>query len=320
MITIPLTRLNYQPRGHFVACSWAADGRIAVLETEKIPERINGMFVPSKVVKQGWFITLYSPDLKRRELPIIFDSVNFHHIQIVDDEHILLVCGRSRYENGNPEKNAAIYTQDGAIVRRFTLGDGIQDIAATPDGALWVSYFDEGIFGNYGWDEPMGRSGLVKYDLHGNILWQQEEFDICDCYALNVENSQSVWFYYYMDFKLIHLRGSDSISYQIPVKGMQNFALCEPWLIADNGYNQHGKFTLWHLTGQKLKKQDSLQFAHPNEKNFCEAVWYMSGNRVMAYMQNAIYCCQLSPSLFNTHPIAKGNSNLQNTNTGKGNE
>ncbi|POP44857.1 hypothetical protein CHU32_13265 [Superficieibacter electus] len=298
MITLPLTRLNHHSRGQFVACSWAADGRIAILETEKIPERIDGMFVPTRTEKQGWYITLYSPDLRRLELPVITDDINFHHIQLVDDDHLLLVCGRSRYQNGEGEKNAAIYTLNSTVVRRFTLGDGIQDISVTEDGAIWVSYFDEGVFGNYGWEEPMGRPGLVKYDLCGNILWQQDEFDICDCYALNVENPQSVWFYYYMDFKLVHLSGSDSVSYQIPVQGMQDFALCNPWIITDNGYNQHNKFTLWRLTGQQLKKQDSLQFAHPDEKHFAHAAWYMSSNRILACTANGIYFCQLSPSLF----------------------
>lgn len=38
------------------------------------------------------------------------------------------------------------------------------------DGRIVTSYFDEGIFGNFGWDQPLGASGLVVWDEQGRVL------------------------------------------------------------------------------------------------------------------------------------------------------
>ena len=62
------------------------------------------------------------------------------------------------------DKNGRIYTNKGKFVRDILLGDGIQTVQATSEGVIWTSYFDEGIFGNYGWDNPLGSSGLVAWD------------------------------------------------------------------------------------------------------------------------------------------------------------
>ncbi|WP_176444820.1 hypothetical protein [Paenibacillus herberti] len=41
--------------------------------------------------------------------------------------------------------------------REFLLGDGIQSVQVTDKGIIWTSYFDEGVFGNNGWDKPIGE-------------------------------------------------------------------------------------------------------------------------------------------------------------------
>jgi hypothetical protein len=50
--------------------------------------------------------------------------------------------------------------------RRF-FGDGIEHVQATSAGEIWVGFFDEGIYGNYGWGSgtqlPVGRTGLVRF-------------------------------------------------------------------------------------------------------------------------------------------------------------
>ncbi|GKX58495.1 hypothetical protein [Leminorella grimontii] len=297
MIHIPLTPLPHRFRGEMVACAWCADGNLAVLEVAKAPERIDGMFVPTEVDKRSWYVTLYSPDLRPFVLPPIESKINFHYVQTLGEEHILLVCARSHYRNGEGEKNAAIYDLHGRLVRRFTLGDGIQDVIATAGDELWVSYFDEGVFGNYGWGLPMGQNGLVKYDLNGNPLWQAEGFEICDCYALNVESAHSVWFYYYMDFDLVHMAGKETTRYKIPIKGAQCFAVCHPYIVMDGGYDKHGKFTLLRSYEKRMKRQDELCFT-ADGKNLTAAFYHMRGHCVTAYSQEGIYVAELSTALF----------------------
>ena len=101
------------------------------------------------------------------------------------------------YGNDQYDLNAKVCDRDGKL-----LGDGIQSVQVTENGTIWTSYFDEGIFGNYGWSDPIGSCGMLAWDEHGNKLYENHAADIADCYALNVVNEDQVWFYYYTDFEL----------------------------------------------------------------------------------------------------------------------
>jgi hypothetical protein len=111
------------------------------------------------------------------------------------DSGVLLVGARCRWTADSVERNAVVYDWDGREVRRFTLGDGIADVRTTSDGTIWASYFDEGIFGNHGWNHPgptpIGAPGLVAFDQQGDARWSYDAKkartdSICDAYALNV--------------------------------------------------------------------------------------------------------------------------------------
>jgi len=107
---------------------------------------------------------------------------------------------------------------DNAGLTRGTLdlGDAIKDVQTTPDGRIWVSYFDEGVFGG-----GLGRHGLICFDGDAQPLFKYSEFadqnqlpSIDDCYAMNVVNEDEVWLSYYSDFPLVF---------------MQNFQLGQAW-------------------------------------------------------------------------------------------
>ena len=65
-------------------------------------------------------------------------------------------------------RNAVLYNSDGQVVSEHVLGDGIAHLLATSTGQVWAGYFDEGIYGNYGWgradsQEPVGAYGIVRF-------------------------------------------------------------------------------------------------------------------------------------------------------------
>ena len=129
---------------------------------------------------------------------------------------VLLVGARCRWTADSVEKNAVVYDWDGREVRRFTLGDGIADVRTTSDGTIWTSYFDEGIFGNYGWADPgptpIGAPGLVAFSSHGDARWSYDAEractdSICDAYALNVAAPDDVWIYFHTEFPIVHVTG-----------------------------------------------------------------------------------------------------------------
>ena len=95
----------------------------------------------------------------------------------------------------------------------FLLGDAIEDVQVSRAGHVWISYFDEGVYGRVMWggegeSGPPAASGLLSTDAWGKILWRYrppaEVGPIDDCYALNVSEYET-WAYYYSDFPLVRI-------------------------------------------------------------------------------------------------------------------
>ena len=88
-------------------------------------------------------------------------------------------------------------------------------LLAERNGMAWLSFrFDEGVFGNYGWDKPIGGAGLVCFDSQGHVTWEFEPpagvDTIADCYAFNVA-ADSVWACYYTDFPVVKVDASRQV-------------------------------------------------------------------------------------------------------------
>lgn len=180
------------------------------------------------------------------------ERFNIHDIQPLSDE-LLLVCARSHYKGPDDfEKNGRVYTRGGRFVREILLGDGIQSVQATSRGTIWTSYFDEGIFGNYGWQSPVGASGLVAWDSAGSKMYEFEPRNgldsICDCYALNVESDEDVWLYYYTEFPLVRLRDRKIESvWKMPLDGSGAFAVSAGHALFRGGYKDAETYQLFSL-------------------------------------------------------------------------
>ncbi len=131
---------------------------------------------------------------------------NFHHVQPLQNGIWIAIRSRS---NGINDHNAYIYSQSGEIMSTFYVGDGVEHAQTGDDGKIWISYFDEGIFG----DQPYGHFGLVAFNQNGKLEfnykndWGGPVPAIDHCYALNVIDSNNVWCYYidHTPFSLVHL-------------------------------------------------------------------------------------------------------------------
>lgn len=94
----------------------------------------------------------------------------------------------------------SVYNKNGSLRFRLELGDASEDIQTTPNGLIWVSYFDEGVFGG-----GVGEQGLVCFGADGEVLFKYADFAeqntlpmICDCYAINVDAEDTLWLNYYI--------------------------------------------------------------------------------------------------------------------------
>jgi hypothetical protein len=91
--------------------------------------------------------------------------------------------------------------------RTLDLGDASKHLQTTPEGQIWVGYFDEGVDGG-----GIGTEGLVCFDSNGTSIFKYAEFAkqhdlpfIDDCYTLNVVGA-AVWVSYYSKFPLVFLK------------------------------------------------------------------------------------------------------------------
>ena len=251
-------------REGFVNMQIGSDGKLYFLFNENIPERIDGMFVPTKSHSR-YLVTVLDIDwdnetvTNERFYDLGTQEVNYHFVQPLDGG-FLLVASRCCRINGTGENNAALIDRHGSILRQFCLGDGIADVAVLSDGRIVTSYFDEGVLGNYGWeDEPLGASGLVVWDKGGKILWEADS-DILDCYALNIDDSERLWYYYYTEFELVCTDLQNETVYQPDISGADMFILTADGksVIFDKGYDGHGSFVAERFAGDSLSAPEDI--------------------------------------------------------------
>lgn len=238
--------------------SLGPDAEICCLGTNKNPERIDGMFVPAVMETKHQDKIVLSKGNSRNTVILNDQTGNYHFIQPLGDDKILVVAARcNRYKDGTHDLNGKVMTYDGALVREFLLGDGIQDVAVTKNGQIWTSYFDEGVFGNYGWDEPVGSSGLLAWDENGERIYTYtgEAGFISDCYAINVPDDNDVWFYFYTEFELVHLTKDSMITYQTNMDGSDGFVVYNNYVLFRGGYGNRDTYTLYERKANHTLKK-----------------------------------------------------------------
>lgn len=184
------------PQGHFISMSLDYAGNVLVLTTKNEPDFRNGCFskiIPKKPQTYQIWSTADAWSGEFYPYAEITASTNFHEVQRFANGDILLVCGRCQYRpNGKSDKNGFIYSADGQLKSQFLLGDGIESTQISKQGTIWTSYFDEGIFGNYGWNfgQTIGKSGLVAWTANGKKNYEFQPIagldNIFDCYAMNL--------------------------------------------------------------------------------------------------------------------------------------
>ena len=212
-------------------------------------------------------------------------------------DELLLVCSRSHYKDPEYfEKNGRVYTRTGEFKREILHGDGIQTVQTTSTGIIWTSYFDEGVFGNYGWGKPVGSSGLVAWDTQGRKLYEftpSEGLDsICDCYALNVETEEDVWCYYYTEFPLVRLRRRENLTFwKIPLAGSDAFAVAGEYALFRGGYKDHDIYQLFSIKSDGSAVLNAKIELRNQQNEMLVANWVV-GRADTIYLANngSVYC------------------------------
>ena len=192
-----------------------------------------------------------------------------HYLRAIG-ENFLLFRARCAYRENGPEQNAWTVSRNGAVLSRFCLGDGIQNCAVKADGTIITSYFDEGVFGNYGWADPrsahgyvppVGECGLIAWTPEGIPLWKNEKYPIYDCYAISLDEEENLWFYYYDEFRLVRTNFKEDFVFELPIEGSGAFSVAPSGdtFLFEGGYQKHGKFYFLTARGGRLgQKQKAV--------------------------------------------------------------
>lgn len=216
-----------------------------------------------------------------------------HYIQPLFQDQWVGVRVRSA---GNADDNGHIYSARGDLVRAVAFGDGIQDIQTTADGQIWVSYFDEGIFG----DTTFGRTGLACFDQNDLITFGfngMKQGSIASCYALNVVSNDEAWLCPYTNFQLVKVRNNqvDHFWDNNPIRGSRAFAISEERVLFSGGYSDKGKLfivSLYRLDGQELLKEECHAVDENGEEvKFTNA--FGRGSRLYLETDQSLYVLEL---------------------------
>ncbi|MFS0647431.1 hypothetical protein AB1L08_21320 [Siminovitchia sp. 179-K 8D1 HS] len=279
--------IDFSSNLNFVGGQITRDGTLLLIESGLEESGLEELdFFQRPVAKHNWTIRMINGEnietVELQKVPLIPTEVD-----LFSDGSLLLVQSRCLKDGKYMERNARRYNPNGQLIEAFPLGDGIENVQIDETDTIWVSYFDEGIFGNFGWEQPMGSEGIVAYTMNGNKLWGASGYGIVDCYALNVVSSREVYFYYYDDFFLVQLNEKkETIRYRVEGKGaMQQFMFDQAGMIGQIDMYTIMRFQIKNRTITPKKK---LQLIDEHGKRIIGPV-FMRGTFLYAYGKDGVY-------------------------------
>lgn len=218
---------------------------------------------------------------------------NMHFAQPLPQNEWMVVRSHAA---GNADGNGHIYSAQGDLLRAVALGDGIQDVQTTADGQIWVSYFDEGVFGS----TAFGQSGLACFEPSGTLAFDFNRLTqgmIADCYAFNAVSNDEVWVCPYTDFPIVKVKNNQisSVWNNNPIHGADAFAVWKGRVLFRGGYSEKGNLfivDLYRLDGQELLKEE----CHADDENGDEIKFksaFGRGSRLYLGTDQSLYSLEL---------------------------
>lgn len=261
----------------FINIKIGYDEKIYILLNDGISEAISGMPVGAGISYSAIVLTVdwCKGKIVNQEIIDLGDhKMNFRFIQPIGN-NILLLGARCKNRSSNgPENNAVVIDRKGNIVNEFCFGDAILDCIVTKTGQIITSYFDEGIFGNYEWEHPIGSSGLIVWNKQGEIQWESPR-SIFDCYAINLDEQDNLWYYYYDEFNLVKTDFDKEWMYKPDIKGADRFLITSDTrtVLFYNGFYGHNKLQSAVLDCDNMKEHEDISIIYNGEKLSVEKLW-----------------------------------------------
>ncbi|MBO1330819.1 hypothetical protein [Streptomyces sp. VRA16 Mangrove soil] len=201
------------------------------------------------------------PDGSSYETTLSGVRARFPHFDALPGGGFVVAAGRSRPD----ERCVQVFDAAGRCRHMFRGGDGIEHLLVDESGALWIGYFDEGVYG----DDELSHAGLRRFSRSGEPLWAYSPVagtdHISDCYALNVTGTEA-WSCAYTDFQLVRNRpGRPSLPYGNPVKAARALAVDGNRVAYFGGYGEdHDRLVDCRLVGLEARPVTTGRLTRPD--------------------------------------------------------
>lgn len=223
----------------------------------------------------------------------------FPLVDLFPDGRILIAASRCAWRSKDDfDVNGVIVDPASGNQFRILLGDGIRDLAVDVDGRVWASYYDEGIFGNYGWRDPgprgPGEGGVVCFDETGAQLWRFQPSDddafMFDCYAMNVVGRQA-YVFYYSDFIFCRIGADFCRQYWTTgMAGPHAIAVTEDRVLFSGGYGDpQFRFYSLNFNGTSLHEKVPLTLVLPNGEPLANGTIFARGPYIHFFNKDGWY-------------------------------
>ncbi|MUK88232.1 TetR family transcriptional regulator [Ornithinibacillus sp. L9] len=183
-------------------------------------------------------------------LPNFTISCTYPLVRWIDNNCFLIADAR----NEDNTENLYIINLDGTVLNSFHCGDGIEDIVVSNDG-IWISYFDEGVFGH-----GISTEGLVLFSIQGESLFRYhsdllDRPSIVDCYAICKGTSPSLWLFPYIEFPLLNVNPTKKTveTYKVPkvLHGSNGICVRGRFAYFYDRYNSNGEVYCWEFGSKR---------------------------------------------------------------------
>ena len=153
---------------------------------------------------------LYIPE-ENKTIELKNKNINYTNALQIDTDKYCFIC-HSKHDafKNYIKKNCVIYDFNKNLLNKLDVGTGINDIQTNGKKELWVSYSDNGIYGNNPGDcSHIERCGLNCFDINGKIIYMYDLSPFMDsCDSLNVYSDNEILINIYNgSYKLWHALG-----------------------------------------------------------------------------------------------------------------
>ena len=261
------------PSGEVVAV-WTAPTSLEAVTSRTVPAGGASFPDPAAARPVAARITVHAPVLVAMT-PIAALALAHITVQPMPGGRFLVAGARCQWRPGGPDRNAVLYDPGGHPVSGHVLGDGLRHVLADSTGQVWAGYFDEGIYGNYGWGragtpEPVGAYGIVRFSPALEPAWHLPRYDevgpwdaISDCYALNVDDT-GAWVCYDADFPVVRIRDGGVTGWHNDIKGVRALAVAGSRVALFGGYGpDHDRLAITELTADHARPAGEYRIVLP---------------------------------------------------------